>query len=254
MSPDGSLAVRPGIACTNHGSALSTTVVVGGEALSKRKRLTRCFSKKAGFTLVSCSGSGDELLSYCQKLMPCVLIVDQAFVENLDPVEFGNIIAFGRSIKVLAMARNVSPRMLENLLRMGCAGVLLDNLSSSKLRRAVRCVAEGELWASRRLMARLIQDLLLAESPRRLTGREQEILGLIGQGLKNQEIAEKLFISRETVRWHVRSLYAKIGVQDRLSAAFYAQEQVGRQEPADARVSSRPLDPILPKQLLTSAM
>jgi len=99
----------------------------------------------------------------------------------------------------------------------------------------------------------MIRDLLSAESPRKLTRREKEILRLVGQGYKNQEIAEQLFISRETVRWHLRSLYPKIGVQDRLSAAFYATETCGGELEAAAFIPKKlPEGSRQPKQLVTS--
>jgi DNA-binding CsgD family transcriptional regulator len=55
-----------------------------------------------------------------------------------------------------------------------------------------------------------------------LTAREIQVLRLVARGCRNQEIAEQLFISVETVRWHLRSLYGKLGVHDRLSAAVFA--------------------------------
>jgi DNA-binding NarL/FixJ family response regulator len=104
---------------------------------------------------------------------------------------------------------------------------LESGCSNYVLRKAVRSIAAGELWASRRVVSRLIQDFLLAESLKELSPREHEILTLIGQGYKNREIAERLFISTETVQWHMRGLYAKIGAKDRLSAAVFAAEHAG---------------------------
>jgi len=211
----------------------SIPIIIGGGSLANWKSLGRCFSKEAGFVLVRCSDVPVEVFSYCQRLMPCVLIVDQPFLEKVDPVEFGSLTDFGRSIQVLVMTNAETEGLAEGCLRMGCAGIVREGASAASLRRVARALASGELWVSRRLISRLVQELLASESPKKLTRRETEILSLIGQGYKNQKIAEQLFISRETVRWHVRSLYAKIGVQDRLSAAFYASEYLGN--------SSRPL-------------
>lgn len=256
MSSNERLAARPLVGnSAQQGRPPSPVVaVVAAANLFTEKALARCFSREAGFILVRCSESVDEVLSCSQRLAPCVLIVDQAFVEKLEPVEFGRIVDFGRSIQVLVIVESDGPATVENLLRMGCMGCLRDGCSRSTLRRAVRSVALGELWASRRVISRIFQGFLLAESPRKLTRREKEILDLVGQGCKNQEIAEQLFISRETVRWHLRSLYAKIGVRDRLSAAFYALGNSGEESQPVPLLLNRPSEALRqPKQVLASA-
>ena len=87
---------------------------------------------------------------------------------------------------------------------------------------ALRAVADGELWAPRKVISGLVREWVNESSPRQLTGRESEILALIAGGYTNRQIAESLFITRETVRWHVRSIYAKLGASDRESAIRYA--------------------------------
>ncbi|MBN9662367.1 MAG: helix-turn-helix transcriptional regulator [Acidobacteria bacterium] len=64
----------------------------------------------------------------------------------------------------------------------------------------------------------MVKDTLSKGNTRHLTRRELEVFEFIRQGLTNQQIADELFLSRETVRWHVRSLYSKIGVKNRSSA------------------------------------
>ncbi len=106
---------------------------------------------------------------------------------------------------------------------MGCRGVLEVDSPAATLRRAIQAVASGEIWASRRSISRVVQTLLFADR-QQMTSRESQILKLIARGYSNREIAEQLFISRETVRWHMRSLYSKIGAHDRDSAVTYARD------------------------------
>jgi ATP/maltotriose-dependent transcriptional regulator MalT len=73
--------------------------------------------------------------------------------------------------------------------------------------------------ASRKTVSTVLQSLLFA-SKHRLTFRETEILGLVANGLKNREIAKRLLISPETVRWHLRTLYNKLGTHDRMRAVI----------------------------------
>lgn len=113
--------------------------------------------------------------------------------------------------------------VLLKLIQQGCAGLLHDHSSSADIKRAILAVAEGELWFSRRILSAFIRSTQIsAVTAKGLTVREREILRLIGQGLKNREIAGALFISRETVRWHVRSLYTKLGMHDRKRATALA--------------------------------
>jgi len=229
------------------------SVIIGGGRLSQWTGLIRCFPKEAGFVVVRCSDSVEEVFSYCQKLNPCVLIVEQPFLEKVDPIDFTRLVDFGRAIQVLVTLSSEDSAPTESLLRMGCMGFLPQGLARSTLRRAARAVASGEYWAGRKLVSRVLQDLLLAESPRRLTPREREILKLIGQGYKNQAIAERLFISRETVRWHIRSLYVKIGVPDRLSAASYALEQLAEESLPAFSPAKKPVDRLkFPRAVLQS--
>ncbi len=176
--------------------------------------------------LVRCAGSMGELVSNCQRLAPCVLMVSEKLVESVEAPGFLDAVSGGRSIQVLVVGSRDAPAAVERLLRSGCMGFVPESCSRNLLRRAIRSVAAGEIWASRLLVSRLVRRLL-SESMRRLTRREQQILELIGQGYKNREIADQLKISRETVRWHVRSLYGKIGVDNRLGAVLYAADQMG---------------------------
>src|SRR5258706_4769102 len=79
----------------------SITVVIAAPELNQRKGLNRCFSNKAGFLLVRCSGSVDDILSCCQGSTPGVLIISQESIEGTDLAEFISILKFGRAVKVL---------------------------------------------------------------------------------------------------------------------------------------------------------
>jgi two-component system nitrate/nitrite response regulator NarL len=112
---------------------------------------------------------------------------------------------------------------VESYLREGCAGVVMVCNTPDVYRKAVQSAVGGELWAPRKVVAKVLRDMIRlgSESARQLTDRESEILSLIGMGYNNRDIATHLFISKETVRWHVRSLYAKLGLSDRDSAIRY---------------------------------
>ncbi|MER6398621.1 response regulator transcription factor [Kitasatospora sp. NPDC001603] len=113
----------------------------------------------------------------------------------------------------------------------GAAGYVLKQISGTDLVTAVRTVASGRSMldpgAATRLLNRLRNDAAppppAATGPE-LTGREQEVLALIGEGLTNRQIGERLYLAEKTVKNHVSRLLAKLGVERRVQAALIATE------------------------------
>jgi DNA-binding NarL/FixJ family response regulator len=204
-------------------------VVIQSPEIWNRKDLNRHLPARQGFVLLERNGGLEDILADCEKMAPCVLVIDQVLMQTdgFDLDHFGARVEFGRAVQVLVVGPKRDPGLVEELLRIGCVGFVTQDVSSAVLKKAVRSVALGEFWADRRVTSRVVQQLLSQSGSRTLTPRERQVLWLIGQGLKNRAIAERLYITRDTVRWHIRSIYSKIGVHDRLSAALYAQEHLG---------------------------
>ncbi|WP_395297647.1 response regulator [Kitasatospora hibisci] len=121
----------------------------------------------------------------------------------------------------------------------GAAGYVLKQISGTDLVSAVRTVASGrsmlDAGAATRLLNRLRSDAEPAQPATagpELTAREQEVLELIGEGLTNRQIGERLYLAEKTVKNHVSRLLAKLGVERRVQAALIATER--RQSPAPA--------------------
>ncbi|HEX9374772.1 MAG TPA: response regulator transcription factor [Actinomycetota bacterium] len=117
-------------------------------------------------------------------------------------------------------------------LRAGASGFLLKDVTPEDLVRAVRVVAGGESLLSPSVTRRLIEEFVRTPDPRAaptpalatLTEREREVLGLIGHGLSNHEIAARLFLSMATVKTHVNRLFMKLTLRDRAQAVVLAYE------------------------------
>jgi DNA-binding NarL/FixJ family response regulator len=144
-----------------------------------------------------------------------VLLVD---LECLSEDQRGRLrkqMAQFSGVLVLAVADSIDDKGCEKLLRMGCVGSLRRQEAPATFQRAVKAVVAGELWFPRATLSRILRGFLVAQDPDRLTCRELEIMTLVAADLNNQQIADKLFISRETVRWHIKSLHGKLGVRTR---------------------------------------
>jgi DNA-binding NarL/FixJ family response regulator len=201
------------------------TVVIQDSQLMQVSRMNYVFSAEQGYFVAFCPFELSEFFAYCHKFEPCVAIADLGSADARDPAA-AEAIRSHRSVKLLARSDNLCEKELEALLMMGCWGLIGKNADHTVLRKAVDTIARGEIWASRRQMTKLFRRLALSEE-RKLSPREREILKLLASDSTNKAIAETLFISPETLRWHLRNLYTKTGIRDRRSIVAYARQDLG---------------------------
>ena len=149
-----------------------------------------------------------------------VLLIDLALLSDSNRSQLVKHIGRRNTPFAVAFSDSIDDQTCEQLLRMGVVGLLRRDESPETLSRAIRAVVDGQLWFPRGMISRVLKEFLIP-IVNHLTAREMEILMLIGGGLSNQQIADKLFIARETVRWHLRGLYSKMGIRGRRSAIEY---------------------------------
>lgn len=131
-------------------------------------------------------------------------------------------------ILVLTGARNTETH--QQAAQLGAMGVVLKEDAADLLLKAIEKVYSGEAWLDRVTMGNLLWQLSKRDESidpqtqkiASLTEREREVIALIAEGLKNRQIAQRLFISPTTVTHHLSSIYAKLGVSDRLELVIYA--------------------------------
>jgi two-component system nitrate/nitrite response regulator NarL len=120
-------------------------------------------------------------------------------------------------------------------MKLGCSGILLKNGPTNLIEKSIHKVHAGEIWLDSTTTAAVIRQFASptefpASHPNgkptreraQLSQREREIIVLIAQGYKNKEIAEKMFITEQTVKNHLHNIFDKLGVSDRLELALYA--------------------------------
>ena len=175
--------------------------------------------------VIACSAApGPDLLESCRQWRPCVLLVAETVFERLDARRFVEVAEHGRAVQTLVVGAVPDSCRALFYLRLGCLGYLSRRDTLETVRKAARAVAAGEMWAPRVVLTQLLQEVLDAcASTPRLTGRQQEILELIHAGYTNDQIADVLYISGETLRWHLRRLFQSIGARDRGAAAEFAR-------------------------------
>jgi DNA-binding NarL/FixJ family response regulator len=136
--------------------------------------------------------------------------------------------------RIIMMVSEDGKEDLVEAIRLGCSGIVPKNTSTELLLKSIRKVHAGEIWLDRLSTADVIRRLSrkgttnvaarqgLRDQGAALSAREREIVGLIAQGFKNKEMAERLFISEQTVKNHLHNIFDKLGVSDRLELALYA--------------------------------
>ena len=197
-------------------------LVIGGKARRHWDLLESHFTKCATHAVVKASGEDAEgSLEECQKLKNSVLLIDSDSIKKVDPIVLARKVEHGKLIPILVLIEDETVADCESLLRMGCMGFLRSDAPSWQFCRAVEAVASGEIWAPRKFVSKVCRELLSVYDPLKLTAREGEVLSLLAAGHSNRKIADLLFISRETVRWHVRGIYRKLGVHDRAGALSF---------------------------------
>src|ERR1041384_8266747 len=132
-------------------------------------------------------------------------------------------------LRVLVVTGVQNPDSHRRAIRRGAMGIVLKEHAADQLLKAIKKVHDGEVWIERSMMGSMIQELnkpamvdpevAKIES---LTDREREVISLVGEGLKNKQVAERLFISETTVTHHLSSVFSKLDVSDRLELIIYA--------------------------------
>ncbi len=136
------------------------------------------------------------------------------------------------TVKPILFNESFSDEQKVDLIRIGVRGFFSIDMDSKTMERAFSLIKKGEMWASRRLTSlavpsgpEYLADFITEEvETHGLSGREKQILRAMTTGLKNKEIAEKLFISEMTVKSHINRIYKKFGVNNRTKAILFAME------------------------------
>jgi len=155
----------------------------------------------------------DRCLETCDASNVGILLVGAGVLPADDSLGVQHWIRL-RTFRLVVVTNDKSMDNHALFLRSRCVGVVHSGIEPNELRRMFDTVLGGEYWLPRSVLARAIDELLV-EREDGLTKREREVMQLVRRGKPNREIAELLFISKETVRWHLRSIYSKVGYLNR---------------------------------------
>lgn len=173
--------------------------------------------------------NGAEALAQCQSANPQVVLLD-INLPDMDGVKIcKKITAIHPYIKVIALTTHNEGSFISGMLNNGAKGYVLKNSDKDTLKKAIKTVHQGETFLGEEVTQALIQGMMPENKiPRthtpKLTRREKEILALIVEEHTTQEIADKLFISLNTVETHRRNLLHKLNVRNTAGLVRFAME------------------------------
>jgi DNA-binding NarL/FixJ family response regulator len=199
-----------------------------------RDGLRKLLSLEDDFEVVGEANDGREVLDKVQELDPDVLLLDLR-MPNLDGLStLQALVQLNKRTRVIVLTASEDKNEFVQAMKLGCSGIVLKLTAPELIVKSIRKVYGGEIWLDSHTTAAVMRQFAAPgelggppgsgktreRSP--LSTREREIVQLVAQGYKNKEMAEKMFISEQTVKNHLHNIFDKLGVSDRLELALYA--------------------------------
>jgi DNA-binding NarL/FixJ family response regulator len=185
-------------------------------------------------TVVGTATTAEQALTVASETQPDVILLDlnlrgQSALEVLP-----KLLKAARNSRVLILTGATDDDSRRQAIKLGAVGVVLKESAFEVLHKAIRKVHDGELWLDRSVLGSLLMEMSREDGIRdvdkerakiaTLTKRERDVIQLIGEGLKNKDIAARLFISETTVHHHLTAVFGKLEVADRVGLIIYAYQ------------------------------
>jgi len=172
----------------------------------------------------------DALVTIARK-PPDLILLDADSYADLGVAAISALQSVAQRVRVLLLCSEQNLLVQRQAIHMGAMGVVPKEKPPEVLHKAMQRVMAGEVWLERAAVAHVLTDLAIGADKRysndasrieMLTKRERQVVMLIGEGLKNKQIAIRLAISEPTVRHHLTSIFEKLGVKNRLELVIFA--------------------------------
>ncbi len=206
--------------------------------------LKKLFALEDDLRVVAEAETPQEVLERTETFRPDVVFIKEDVLGESNENLIAAIVKIAPECKVVATSSALSDDASMRHVRNGAAGVILKSVDPQLFVKCARRVTAGETWIPKRhvsTMAKLLEAR--PEAPPRpvdtLTRREKVIISYLMQGWHNKEISTHLAISEQTVKNHLRTIYDKVGVSDRLELVLYAIHQRLELPPIQATVPPR---------------
>ncbi|MAT41451.1 MAG: DNA-binding response regulator [Anaerolineaceae bacterium] len=193
-------------------------LLIVDDHLVVRRGLELLLKPNHGVTIISEASNGLEAIEKTNQHKPDVILMDLK-MPKMDGIEATReIIKLHPNARILALTSFTEPDQVNAVIQAGALGYILKDSSAEELINAIHQVADGNLFVPKELansFRHFQKNVSVDKNNYDLTEREKDVLNLLVSGLTNKEIAEKLFLSDVTARFHVSNIIHKLGVKNR---------------------------------------
>src|ERR1022692_1467882 len=233
---DNSIALKGPPSGTASNGKAKIRIVVADDHPIFRDGLCKLLALEEDFEVVAQAQDGRQVLEVLQQFEPDILLLDLK-MPGLDGLAtLQRLQAVKNKTRVIVLTASDDKNEFVQAMKLGTSGIVLKQTATELLIKSIRKVHAGEIWLDSHTTQAVIRQFVANEklpqpqaqpAPRDrerspLSQREREIVALVAQGFKNKEMAEKMFISEQTVKNHLHNIFDKLGVSDRLELALYA--------------------------------
>lgn len=201
--------------------ALAQTSALG------RRELRELLSSEPDLSIVAETPDGVGVQTVLKRFRPDVLVVDHALVDNPESVR--KLRAQSARTRILVLIEQLPPDQFLAYLTAGARGFMARREAGTGLVRAIRAVAAGEIWAERKMTARVVEQLSallprfeIVKNPlfSVLTPAERSIAERVAKGHSNKEVADELGVSEKTVKNHLTTVFQKLHCRNRTGLTY----------------------------------
>jgi DNA-binding NarL/FixJ family response regulator len=203
---------------------MAIRIVVTDDHAVVRQGLRMFLELDPELEVVGEAANGAEAVALAKALQPDVVLMDLLMPVMDGITAIGKLREEAPEVEVIALTSVLEDASVVGAVRAGATGYLLTDTNADELRRAVKAAAAGPVQLSPEAATRLMREVRAPEKPESLTERETDVLKLLAKGRANKEIARDLAIGEKTVKTHVSSILAKLGVQSRTQAVLHAMK------------------------------
>jgi len=197
-----------------------------------RQGLLSIFRHETEFKVIGEATDGREALDLTQKLNPDILLLDLIMPHLTGLETLRELSGSSTPVRTIVLTASIEKEQIAQALQLGARGILLKDASTDVLLKGIRTVMNGQFWVGQDKVTDLVEILrsYMPDSDERkadrktfgLTARELDVVAAIVSGFTNREIAQKFSISEQTVKHHLRNIFDKVGVSNRLELALFA--------------------------------
>ena len=208
------------------GKKQSIRVLLADDHSITRNGLKTILSLYDDIVLVGEASNGMDAIKICKKTNPDIILMDLD-MPIMDGVSATGIIRKEcPGVKVIALTSFTDKKLVKNAIKAGVSSYIVKNISPDELIKAIRSTFLGKIILSPQAVKAIVEEIKDPSVKKiSLTIQELNVLELLVKGCSNKVIAQKLFISNHTVKFHVTSILSKLGAGTRTEAAYIATQQ-----------------------------